>query len=212
MYLFAVIPLFLLLVNYLGLQPSPLSPHPSLFLVPKLSLETSNQEMVSLVAQPSTLCSDQTLETLTTQLLRDLLSYANRVTQRARNLKRAVDVYSYVLVAGKPEFAPLPLNPSGFSSDELTTSEGVEQVFFTTLERQYISRKAVQLQLFHWLFLTKTTNGWRVVMMFSQTGYYSANKPPTPPRDSTNGVVAQAVNLWLRDCQARKLPIPPAQK
>lgn len=157
-------------------------------------------------------CSDQPLEILTTQLLRDLPSYANRVTQRARNLKRAVDVYSYVLVAGKPEFTPLPLNPSGFSSDKLTTSEGVEQVFFTTLERQYIKGKAVQLQLFHWLFLTKTTNGWQVVMMFSQTGYYPANKPPTPPRDSTNGVIAQAVNLWLRDCQARKLPIIPVRK
>lgn len=148
-------------------------------------------------------CSQQNLETLTTQLLRDLPSYANRVSQRARRLKRAVDVYNYVIVAGKPDFTPLPLNPSGYSSDVLTTSEGVEQIFFTTLERQYIAGKAIQLQLFHWLFLTKTNNGWRVVMMFSQTGYYLANKPPTPPQDSSNGVIAQAVNLWLRDCQYR---------
>ena len=150
-------------------------------------------------------CSNQNIETLTTQLLRDLPSYANRASQRARPplLSRTPDVYSYMMVAGRPEFAPLPLNPSGYSTDALkTTSEKVDQVFFTTLERQYIQGKAVDLQQFHWLFLTKTKSGWRLAMMFSQIGYYPATKPPTPPRDSSNGVVAQAINAWLRDCQA----------
>jgi len=111
-----------------------------------------------------------------------------------------------MLVAGRPEFAPLPLNPSGYSTDALkTTSEKVEQVFFTTLERQYILGKAVDLQQFHWLFLTKTKSGWRMAMMFSQIGYYPATKPPTPPRDSSNGDIAQGINAWLRDCQAGSL-------
>ncbi|NEQ25417.1 MAG: hypothetical protein F6K28_41395, partial [Microcoleus sp. SIO2G3] len=40
------------------------------------------------------------VNTLTSQLLKDLPSYANRVIQRARRLNRTVDSYSYVLVAG----------------------------------------------------------------------------------------------------------------
>ncbi|MBW4672347.1 MAG: hypothetical protein KME60_34255 [Cyanomargarita calcarea GSE-NOS-MK-12-04C] len=136
--------------------------------------------------------------------MRDLPGYANRGSQRARRLSRQADVYSYMVVAGRPEFAPLPLN-SGVSSVDAskTNSDGVKQVFFTTLERQYTARKAVQLQQFHWLFLTKSESGWRKVMMFTQTGYYPVNKqPPSPPRDSSNGVIAQAVDTWLQDCRA----------
>ncbi|WP_414581937.1 hypothetical protein [Scytonema sp. PCC 10023] len=171
-------------------------------------------------------CANQNLEALTTGLLRDLPSYANRASQRARRLSRATDVYSYMVVAGRPEFAPLPLNPSGYTTDSLkTASVGVEQVFFTTLERQYTAGKPVQLQQFHWLFLTKTKSDWRFVMMYSQTGLHPKNQPPTPPRDSSNGDIAQAINAWLRDCQAgsvrvryrnledsrQKPPPPPSQ-
>ena len=42
--------------------------------------------------------------------MRDLPSYANRASQRARRLQRKTDVYSYMSVAGKPDFTPLPLN------------------------------------------------------------------------------------------------------
>ncbi len=155
-------------------------------------------------------CSNQNIETLTTQMLRDLPSYANRTIQRARPplLSKLPDVYSYMLVAGKPDFTPLPLNPEGYSTDVTkNASPGVEQVFFTTLERLYTSGKAVNLQQFHWLFLTKTKSGWRLVMMFSQTGYYQAKKLPTPPQDSSNGDIAQAINIWLRDCQAAKVGV-----
>ncbi|MEH2236545.1 MAG: hypothetical protein V7K30_10000 [Nostoc sp.] len=149
------------------------------------------------------LCSEQNLETLTVQLLQDLPSYTNRVSQRARRLSRSGDVYSYMLVAGRPEFTPLPLNLEEYSADAAKSSaSGVEQVFFTTLERQYIGKKAVELQEFHWLLLTKTTTGWRLVMMFSQIASHSAQQPLSPPRDSSNGAIAQAVNAWLRDCQA----------
>ncbi|MEH1942607.1 MAG: hypothetical protein V7L01_20650 [Nostoc sp.] len=149
------------------------------------------------------LCSEQNLETFTIQLLQDLPSYTNRASQRARRLRRSSDVYSYMLVAGRPEFTPLPLNLEEYSADASKSSAlGVEQVFFTTLERQYIGKKAVELQEFHWLLLTKTKIGWRLVMMFSQTGSHSTEQPLSPPRDSSNGTVAQGVKTWLRDCQA----------
>jgi hypothetical protein len=149
------------------------------------------------------LCSEQNLETLTIQLLQDLPSYTNRASQRARRLSRSSDIYSYMLVAGRPEFTPLPLNLEKYSADAPNKSaSGVEQVFFTTLERQYIGKKAIELQEFHWLLLTKTTSGWHLVMMFSQTGSDSGDQPLSPPRDSSNGTVAQGVNTWLRDCQA----------
>lgn len=148
--------------------------------------------------QKETLCSQTSLEKLTTQLLRDLPGYANRASQRARRRNRSSDIYSYMLVAGKPEFAPLPLN-----IDERQNTTVVEQVFFTTLERQYISGKAVESQQFHRLLLTKSLTGWRLVMMFTQEGNYPQQQVVSPPRDSSNGVVAQAVKTWLRDCRAR---------
>lgn len=149
-------------------------------------------------------CSEQSIENLITPLLRDLPSYTNRASQRARRLKRKTDVYSYMALAGKPDFTPLPLNAGINNTDALKSSEEkVEQVFFTTLERQYIRGRAVQLQEFHWLFLTKSQSGWRMVTMFSQIGSYPVTKnPPTPPRDSSNGTVAQGINAWLRDCRA----------
>ncbi|WP_292859577.1 hypothetical protein [Nostoc sp. LPT] len=154
----------------------------------------------------SSLCSEQNLETLTIQLLQKLPSYTNRASQRARRLSRSSQVYSYMLVAGRPEFTPLPLNLEEYSADaSKSAASGVEQVFFTTLERQYIDKKAVELQEFHWLLLTKTKNGWQLVMMFSQVGSYLQQQPLSPPRDSSNGTVAQGVKAWLRDCEAGSL-------
>ncbi|TBR58704.1 hypothetical protein B4U84_22710 [Westiellopsis prolifica IICB1] len=148
-------------------------------------------------------CSQQNIELLTTKLLLDLPSYANRVIQRARRTSRKNDVFSYVLMAGRPEFAPLPLNTSGDIPKELKyTAKDINQVFFTTLERRYIGKKIVELQQFHWLFLTKAENGWWMVMMFSRTGSDPKQEIPTPPQDSSNGVVAQGIKTWLRDCRA----------
>ena len=60
----------------------------------------------------------------------------------------------------------------------------------------------MELQEFHRLFLTKTNIGWTVVMMFTQDGSYPVKPPIAPPRNSSNGAIAQGVKLWLRDCQA----------
>ncbi|MCP6760572.1 MAG: hypothetical protein NHB32_17925 [Fischerella sp. CENA71] len=148
-------------------------------------------------------CSQQSIELLTTKLLLDLPSYANRVIQRARRTSRKTDLFSYVLMAGRPEFTPLPLNSSGDIPKELKyTAKDVDQVFFTTLERRYVGKKVVELQQFHWLFLTKADDGWWMVMMFSRTGSDPKQEIPTPPQDSSNGVVAQGIKTWLRDCRA----------
>lgn len=148
-------------------------------------------------------CSHQNLEVLITKLLRDLPNYANRASQRSRRLSRKADTFSYVILAGRPEFTPLPLNRNNYTpeSSEIT-SPGVEQVFFTTLERRYIADKMLESQEFHWLLLTKTKSGWRKVMMFSQTGSSQSPKISTPPRESSNGYIGQAIDTWLRDCRA----------
>jgi hypothetical protein len=149
------------------------------------------------------ICSQQSLETLTTNLLRDLPNYANRSSQRARRLSRKGDVFSYFIFAGKPDFTPLPLNPYGMSTNPVkSVDDRIDQVFFTTLERQYTAGKAIELQQFHRLLLTQTNSGWKKVMMFTKTGTYPANNISTPLRESSDGVVGKAVDIWLRDCEA----------
>lgn len=178
---------------------------PSVRIKDSIQNQTVNKKRnIPLYEQGRYLCSSQKIETITTYLLRDLPNYSNRASQRARRLSRKGDTFSYMVAAGRPEFVPLPLNPNSASSDPTKTlSEGVEQVFFTTLERGYTAGKAVELQQFHWLLLTKTNSGWRKVMMFTQTGSFPVMKQPTsPPRDSSDGTVGQAVDTWLRDCEA----------
>lgn len=153
--------------------------------------------------QGTPMCVQQDLKVLIPLMMRDLPNYANRVTQRARRRSREVDIFSYVLIAGNPEFAPLPTAANLSSSPSPT--EPIEQVFFTTLERQYTAGRPVQIQQFHRLLLTKSQNGWILVMMESQLGTYPVKLSPTPPRNSSNGTIAQAVNLWLRDCQAGEI-------
>lgn len=186
------------------------SQNPTAPSVGKLGQSAPNTILNKKQTIPSTLqpgkyyCSQQTTESIATYLLRDLPSYSNRATQRARRLTRKGDTFSYMVAAGRPEFLPLPLSPNVASSNTTKTlSEGVEQVFFTTLERQYTAGKAIELQQFHWLLLTKTNSGWRKVMMFTQTGSFPVTKQPiSPPRDSSDGAIAQAVDAWLRDCEA----------
>ena len=155
----------------------------------------------ALAPHPSFSACPANVEPLVTELLKDLPSYANRVSQQARRLNRTADFSSYVLVAGRPEFAPLTLGPGEYTPS-VASADPPQQIFFTTLERQYTLGKAIELQQYHWLFLTQTTSGWRLAMMFSQIGPYPAGRPPTPPRDSSNGVIAQAIRTWLGDCRS----------
>lgn len=157
---------------------------------------------------------DTNIETLIAQLIIDLPSYANRILQRSRQLDNKA-AFGSIILAGRPEFEPLPLKPDQITdkkeinqSNNQGKQEGdrdkIRQVFITTLERQYISNKILHIQEYHWLFFTKTNSGWQLVMMFSRTGSYPQNQPISPPRDSSYGVIAEAIRSWLRDCQARK--------
>ncbi|MEC4984082.1 MAG: hypothetical protein SAJ37_15375 [Oscillatoria sp. PMC 1068.18] len=143
---------------------------------------------------------------LTEQMLKDLPSYANRVIQRARRLNREVDIFSYVILAGKAEFEPLTLGPGEYNTAPNAIAEDPpQQIFFTTLERQYTDKQAIETQHYHWLFLVQTNSGWRVVTIFSRLGSPSPERPPLPPRETSKGVIGQAVKLWLRDCRAGTL-------
>ena len=141
------------------------------------------------------------LETLSDLLVKDLPSYANRVMQRSRrSLENAATMPIYVIAAGKPEFEPIALSTIQYQGSE---NKSPEQVFFTTLERQYVSKhRVIETQNFHWLLLTPTASGWRMVMIFSRFGSSNPEQTPSPPRDTSQGIIGQAVKLWLRDCRA----------
>ncbi|WP_008313313.1 hypothetical protein [Leptolyngbya sp. PCC 6406] len=151
------------------------------------------------------------LETLMTGLLRDLPSYANRVASRQLAGINDLAPFGTILLAGRAEFEPLDIRDRSFSNSvEVASTDpvAVQQVFFTTLERQYTATQQVEFQQYHWLFLTPTEEGWYRVVMFSRLGQspsQGASRPPTPPQESSDGIIGQAVDLWLRDCRARAI-------
>lgn len=151
-------------------------------------------------------------EPLVGLLLRDLPSYANRLSQRLLATVPTIRNSSYVLITGQPDFTPLTLGPGQFEPTALDSETNLRQVFFTSLERQYILGKKVDLQQYHWLFLAQTSAGWRLSLLFSRTGNYPGGQPPTPPRDNSNGVMAEAIRLWLRDCYTGRIkPLTPVR-
>jgi hypothetical protein len=156
--------------------------------------------------RPRTTCPDR-LEDLMPLLLRDLPSYANRVSQRAylRQFRVTQNIPGTVIVAGLPELAPIELASREYVPQQEDTTR---QAFFTTLERQYVANQTVDLEHYHWLILTPTPSGWRFVLLFSAIGNAPPNAPPTPPQDTSQGVVAQAIRLWLRDCRAGRIVGP----
>lgn len=139
------------------------------------------------------------VESLGNSLVKNVPSYANRVIQKSSKLsRRSLSNPLYIIVASKPEFEPLPLIQNQYQQ---TNESEVEQIFFTTLERQYLSKKEViEIQNYHWLLLTKTPLGWQTVMIFSRFGSDNSEEVISPPKNTTNGIIGQAVNLWLRDC------------
>jgi hypothetical protein len=154
--------------------------------------------------RPQNACPAE-LEPLLAGLLRDLPSYANRVARRSLGVNEGVAGYGTLLLAGRAEFEPLDISDRRFGSSS-GEPDAVRQVFFTTLERQYTATEQIHLQQFHWLFITLGSDGWYPVAMFSRLGVdpvrETALRPPTPPQESSDSVVGQAVRLWLRDCRA----------
>lgn len=142
------------------------------------------------------------LAVLTEGLLRDLPSYANRVARRSLGVREG-NGFGTVLLAGRAELEPLEISPLTFSNAGDISENAVRQVFFTTLERQYSDTDFVNLEHYHWLFLTEAEDGWRMVLLFSRlTVDETSIRPPTPSRESSDGIIGQAVRLWLRDCRA----------
>ena len=139
------------------------------------------------------------LETLVDRLLQDLPSYANRVIVRSGFSPKTSTPPGYalpqIILAGRPEFEPLPLN----SGDALP--ENANQVFITTLERQYRGGKRLEIQQYHWLFFTKTEKGWELAKIVSRFGT-AADIRPLLGQDSQSEI-AEAIRLWLRDCHAK---------
>jgi len=143
------------------------------------------------------------IKPLTESLLSDLPGYANRVLQRTKLPSRTQDNSTYFILAGKPEFNPLTENIQGDYTPAVPEAETpqVEQVFFTTLERQYGQKTVHSVENYHWLFLTKTPQGWRMVFLYSRFGLPDKTHPPTPIQETSNGIIGKAIQLWLRDCR-----------
>ena len=164
-------------------------------------------EQILTVDAQSNSCS-QELESLADSLLRDLPNYSNRIIQRTQAMSRDAGISTYILTAGKGEFEPLDLPQI---QDSKSTLESTRQIFFTTLERQYITNsrnsespqtRKLEREIYHWLFLAPTAEGWRMVAMYSRFGSSGANNLSTPPQDSSKGIIGQAIQLWLKDCRA----------
>ena len=178
--------------------------------------------------RPRTNCPED-VGVLTEMLLRDIPDYTNRVLQRtvavlprseateglsaAENVPRPYRP-SHVLIAGHPEFDPLDLSDYVLTTDP-TAGGPFEQVFFTTLSRQWAGPFAVQrseeVQEYHWLFLARGMDGWWMAFMYSAIDDVETNRAALPPFDSSQSSVGQAVKLWLRDCRAGAIyPLAPS--
>ncbi|GBD53100.1 hypothetical protein D3800_04640 [Microcystis aeruginosa NIES-298] len=152
------------------------------------------------VSRPLSSCPEN-LNLLVDRLLSDLPGYANRVMTRSQ-IDQKLSTPVFVIIAGRPEFAPLPLSANQYSGQ---IADDTQQVFFTTLERQYGKNRSLTLQNYHWLFLTKTGEGWRLVTIYSQLAALEPAQVPLPPLETSQGTIGQAVRLWLRDCEAGTL-------
>ena len=118
-----------------------------------------------LIAQESSkeeefFCPDE-LSELVPLLLEDLPAYSNRVIQRTQDRNQAAGIENYIITASKAEYQPLKLPRLQYDS---ISDRDPQQVFFTVFERQYINGKTVEIETYHWLFLTQTDSGWRIVM------------------------------------------------
>jgi len=158
-------------------------------------LATSQMLITNNTQQLTNTCPAE-VEPLISLLLRDLPDYANRVIQRTQELHKQAGVDSYVIAAGKPELEPLDLPQIQYNPH---SSHSPEQVFFTTLERSYLNNRKSETENYHWLFLTQTSSGWYMVTMFSRFGSSAREYPPTPPLETSNGIVGQAISLWLKE-------------
>jgi hypothetical protein len=172
------------------------------YLPPCLAIEHRCDRTMPIVALAANTCPAN-IDSLTSLLIRDLPSYANRVIQRRR--KRTDALYSSLLTAGKPDFTPIELTSREYPPRFPQTAPA--QVFITTLERQYTGISAAEIQQFHWLFLAKTRLGWRLSNIYSRTSVANRtdDAPIAPPVESSRTIVGEAIRIWLNDCYLGKV-------
>ena len=137
-----------------------------------------------------------TIEPLAKLLVRDLPGYANRAALK-NSTRFQVPEMSQVVVASQPNLEPLRLPGPPQVSDP-----NLHQLFITTLERQTFNQKTTEFQQYHWLFLVQTRQGWKLSQSFTRISPYPLIDKITPPRESSQSITAQAIKIWLRDCQA----------
>jgi hypothetical protein len=165
------------------------------------SIEYHCNKVVPVLASAPNTCPAQ-LDRLTTLLVRDLPSYANRLIQRRR--KRTDEIYSSIVTVGAPEFKQIEISSREYPPQ--FPQAAPTQIFITTLERQYTGIRSADLQQFHWLFLAQTRMGWRLVNIYSRIGTDRLSEAPvTPPIESSKTVVGEAIRLWLNDCHLGKV-------
>jgi hypothetical protein len=148
-------------------------------------------------AHPHSVACPVTLAPLAEILLRDLPAYQNRVARRT--LQSATETYA--IAASPADLTPLPVHSSEVPT---TPDRNLHQVFFTTLERQYTHNQLQQWQQHHWLFLAQTERGWQLALLYSQITSYPVDPshPLLPARESSQSLTAEAIRIWLRDCNA----------
>lgn len=168
------------------------------------AIAPANSNLPPLLSIQNRISCPADVETLTQLMLRDLPGYANRVLRRSQILDVPEDNYTFsVILAGRAEYEPLDLSTIPQSQvEQIQDPNPPKQIFFTTLEQHYTDKKAYNTQNYHWLFLVNSDSGWRVALLFTQFGSSVPERPPLPPRETSNGIVGQAVKIWLRDCRA----------
>jgi len=176
------------------------------------SLQILNKQPIEQIAQSDTKnnhCA-QEIELIADSLLKELPNYSNRIIQRTQNISQNAGISTYIIAAGQGQVEALNLPQIQYSPVAI---DSTKQIFFTILERQYISdnsttrsprTRKIERETYHWLFLTPTKSGWRMVTMFSRFGSSTPDNLPTPPQESSKGIIGQAVQLWLKDCRAGK--------
>jgi hypothetical protein len=166
----------------------------------------------SAIAQetPSRSACPEKLADLAPKMLADLPSYTNRVVQRSIiNHTQNLIIRNYVIIASNPDLEPLPLINRQFQPVFPDTSQ---QLFFTLLERQYAAQRAIELQNHYRAFFDLTDQGWRLILLFSHPSSLDKNEPFFPTKESEDSAIAQAINLWLRDCNAGAIKFPITEK
>ena len=156
------------------------------------------EELETTFIRPQALCPDD-LDTLSTLLVRDIPSYTNRILQSSVADISTAYRPAYVIIASQPEQTPLEIKDRVYTTQPDSIQQ-LQQLFFTTLERQYSGLEATSISHFHWLFLAPDKNGWQMVFMLSTID--AENEVMLPPRDSSQGSVGQAVQRWLGDCRS----------